>query len=151
MARLEELSTGTLVKGILPDSLTELITRVRVGLDTIKGRVSLVGWQQDSFASGGGGDESNFRQDITRTKDSPSGKPKPFFRSVKLNPQRVGCHARKIAEKIIQHLTLKPGPSVGVTLQIQAQVSQGAPDTTIREVTENASTRKFSTHSFENE
>ena len=78
-------------------------------------------------------------------------KPKRFFGSVKLNPQRAGRDAGKIAEEIIQHLTLQPGATVEVTLEIQAQMPEGAPDSTVRTVMENARTLKFTTHSFEKE
>ncbi|MEI6391056.1 MAG: Swt1 family HEPN domain-containing protein [Verrucomicrobiota bacterium] len=78
-------------------------------------------------------------------------KPKRFFGSVKLNPQRAGRDAGKIAEEIIQHLTLQPGATVEVTLEIQAQIPEGAADTTVRVITENAHTLKFTTHSFEQE
>ena len=78
-------------------------------------------------------------------------KPKRFYGSVKLNPQRVGRDAGKIAEEIVQHLALQPGSTVEVTLEIQAQMPEGAPDNTVRIVTENARTLKFTAQGFETE
>ena len=86
----------------------------------------------------------------TSTPAAPP-KPKRFFGSVKLNPQRAGRDAGKIAEEIIQHLTLQPGATVEVTLEIQAQIPKGASDSTVRTVMENARTLKFTSHSFETE
>jgi hypothetical protein len=82
---------------------------------------------------------------------APSPKPKRFFGSVQLNPQRVGRDAGKIAEEIVQHLALQPGANVEVTLEITAQMPDGAPDNIVRIVTENARTLKFAAQSFEKE
>ena len=59
--------------------------------------------------------------------------------------------AGRIAGEIIQHLALQPGATVEVTLAIQANMPEGAPDATVRNVAENARTLKFSTQSFEKE
>jgi hypothetical protein len=115
---------------------------------------------QQKVSSGGttAAGESEDRGDGEKKTDEPQPpkppvdvKPKRFYGSVKLNPQRVGRDAGKIAEEIIQHLTLQPGATVEVTLEIQAQMPEGASDTTVRTVTENARTLKFTSHSFEKE
>ena len=91
------------------------------------------------------------------TKAAPSdqpavaAKPKRFYGSVQLNAQRVGRDAGKIAEEIVQHLSLQPGATVEVTLEITAQMPDGAPDNIVRIVTENARTLKFTAQSFEKE
>jgi len=56
---------------------------------------------------------------------------------------------KQLAEEIVQHLTLQPGASVEVTLEIQAQMPEGAPDNVVRIVTENARTLKFTAQGFE--
>jgi hypothetical protein len=81
----------------------------------------------------------------------PAPKPKRFYGSVKLNPQRVGRDAGKIAEEIVQHLALQPGSTVEVTLEIQARMPEGAPDNVVRIVTENARTLKLTAQGFEPE
>jgi len=87
----------------------------------------------------------------TVTTTPPPAKPKRFYGSVELNPQRVGRDAGKIAEEIVQHLALQPGAMVKVTLEIQAQMPEGAPDNIVRTVTENARTLKFTAQEFEPE
>jgi hypothetical protein len=84
-------------------------------------------------------------------KPSAPPKPKRFYGSVKLNPQRVGRDAGKIAEEIVQHLALQPGSTVEVTLEIQARMPEGAPENVVRIVTENARTLKFTAQGFEPE
>jgi hypothetical protein len=87
----------------------------------------------------------------TVTTHQATSKPKRFYGSVELNPQRVGRDAGKIAEEIVQHLALQPGSTVKVTLEIQAQMPEGAPENIVRTVTENARTLKFSAQGFEPE
>jgi hypothetical protein len=84
-------------------------------------------------------------------KPAPPAKPKRFYGSVQLNPQRVGRDAGKIAEEIVQHLALQPGATVEVTLEITARMPDGAPDNIVRIVTENARTLKFTAQGFEPE
>jgi predicted AAA+ superfamily ATPase len=84
-------------------------------------------------------------------KPAPPAKPKRFYGSVQLNPQRVGRDAGKIAEEVVQHLALQPGATVEVTLEITAQMPEGAPDNVVRIVTENARTLKFTAQGFEKE
>jgi hypothetical protein len=84
-------------------------------------------------------------------KPAPPAKPKRFYGSVQLNPQRVGRDAGKIAEEVVQHLALQPGATVEVTLEVTAQMPEGAPDNIVRTVTENARTLKFAAQGFEKE
>lgn len=74
-----------------------------------------------------------------------------FHGSVALDPQRLGRDASRIAEEIVQHLTTLPGATVEISLEIQAVVPEGAPEKTVRTVTENARTLKFRTQGFEEE
>ncbi len=59
--------------------------------------------------------------------------------------------AGRIADEVIQHLTKLVGADVRVTLEIQAQLQDGASDKTIRDVTENCRTLRFDTFGFEEE
>jgi hypothetical protein len=81
----------------------------------------------------------------------PPPKRRRFHGSIKLDPQRVGRDAGRVAEEIVQHLALEPGATVEVTLEIQAQLPAGASDNVIRIVTENARTLNFGEHAFEQE
>jgi predicted AAA+ superfamily ATPase len=85
------------------------------------------------------------------TTTPPPAKPKRFHGSVDLDQERVGRDAGRIAEEVISHLTGLVGSKVRVTLEIEAEVPDGAPDSVVRTVTENARTLKFTSHGFEKE
>ncbi|PXF55798.1 MAG: AAA+ family ATPase [Deltaproteobacteria bacterium] len=74
-----------------------------------------------------------------------------FYGSVKLDSLRVGRDAGRIADEVIQHLTKLVGAEVEVTLEIQAQLPDGASDKTVRDVTENCRTLRFDSFGFEEE
>ena len=74
-----------------------------------------------------------------------------FHGSAKLDPQRVGRDAAKIAEEIVQHLTSMIGAEVEVALEIQAHIPDGASTELVRTITENCRTLKFTDHGFEEE
>ncbi len=86
---------------------------------------------------------------------SPSPKaapaPKRFHGSVTLDPTRVGRDAGRIADEVIAHLSGLVGARVKVTLEIEAEIPDGAPDNVVRTVTENSRTLKFTSHGFEND
>jgi hypothetical protein len=82
---------------------------------------------------------------------APEKKIRRFHGSVKLDASRLGRDAGRIAEEIVQHLVLQSGADVEVTLEIHAELSEGAPDTIVRTVTENCRTLKFADHGFERE
>jgi hypothetical protein len=72
-----------------------------------------------------------------------------FHGSVSLDPARLGRDAGKIAEEVIQHLSLLPGARVDVTLEISAEAPDGVPDNVVRTVTENCRALRFRAHGFE--
>ncbi|QKE41374.1 MAG: ATP-binding protein [Ferrovum myxofaciens] len=78
-------------------------------------------------------------------------RPRRFHGCVTLDSARVGRDAGKVAEEVIAHLVGLMGASVTVTLEIEAQIPEGAPDTVVRTVTENGRTLKFSSQGFESE
>ena len=59
------------------------------------------------------------------------------------------CGAVIIADEVISHLAGLVGANVRVTLEIQAEVPSGVPDTIVRIVTENGRTLKFTSQGFE--
>jgi putative DNA methylase len=93
----------------------------------------------------------------TKPISQPSGqiqpaKPKRYHGSVILDSTRVGRDAGRIADEVITHLVGLVGSSVRVTLEIEADIPQGAPDNVVRIVTENSRTLKFASNSgFETE
>ena len=79
----------------------------------------------------------------------PPGRPKRFHGTVALNPIRAGLDASRVADEVIAHLTALPHAVVRVTLEIEADIPEGAPDNVVRTVTENSRTLKFSSQGFE--
>jgi hypothetical protein len=78
-------------------------------------------------------------------------KPKRFHGTVELDPARVGRDAGRIADEVISHLSGLVGANVRVTLEIEAEIPNGAPDNVVRTVTENSRTLKFKNQGFEKE
>jgi predicted AAA+ superfamily ATPase len=90
-----------------------------------------------------------------RPPQAPPAPPVPrlkrFHGTVVLDTERVGRDAGRIAEEIISHLAVEAGSRVTVTLEIDAELPEGAADGLVRTVTENARTLKFTSHGFERE
>jgi hypothetical protein len=81
-----------------------------------------------------------------------SKKPRRYHGTVILDSARVGRDAGRIADEVISHLVGLVGSSVRVTLEIEADIPEGAPDNVVRTVTENSRTLKFESNSgFEKE
>jgi hypothetical protein len=72
-----------------------------------------------------------------------------FHGSVQVDPLRLGRDAVRIAEEIVQRLTGLVGSNVEITLEIQAELADGAGDKLERDVTENCRTLKFTDFGFE--
>ena len=81
----------------------------------------------------------------------PKQAPKRFHGSVKLEAARAGRDASVIADEVIAHLAGLVGAKVTVTLEIEAEMPSGAPETVVRTVTENSRSLKFTTQGFETE
>lgn len=77
--------------------------------------------------------------------------PKRYHGSVTLDATRVGRDASRIADEIISHLAGLMGARVTVTLEIEAELPEGAPDNVVRTVTENGRTLRFTSQGFEKE
>jgi hypothetical protein len=50
---------------------------------------------------------------------------------------------------VVQHLASLVGAKVSVTVEIEAEIPDGAPDNVVRTVAENCRTLKFNSHGFE--
>ena len=72
-----------------------------------------------------------------------------FHGSVPLDPIRITRDTAKIAEEVIQHLSAIPGAKVEITLEIRAQLPDGATEKLARDITENCRTLKFTNYGFE--
>jgi predicted AAA+ superfamily ATPase len=100
----------------------------------------------------GGGTEST--PGGTGAGTEPSEKPiapKRFHGSATLDSKRVGRDAGRIADEVVAHLSGIVGANVKVTLEIEAEITSGAPDHVVRTVTENCRTLKFDSQGFERE
>ena len=81
--------------------------------------------------------------------EPPDKKARRFHGAVTLDTTRVGRDASQIADEVIAHLSGLVGSEVKVTLEIDAEIPEGAPDHVVRAVTENSRTLKFESHGFE--
>jgi hypothetical protein len=72
-----------------------------------------------------------------------------FHGSAALDPIRLGRDASRIAEEIVQHLSAIVGSNVELTLEIRADLPDGASEKLVRDVTENCRTLKFTDYGFE--
>lgn len=77
--------------------------------------------------------------------------PKRFHGTVRLDANRVGRDASRIADEVISHLVGQVGAEVTVTIEIEARLPNGANDQLVRTVTENSRTLKFDNQGFEKE
>lgn len=95
----------------------------------------------------------NHAPETPRSEGVPpvAARPRRYHGVVELDPDRVGRDASRIADEIISHLSTLPSSRVHVTLEIQAEIPDGASEGVIRTVTENARTLKFSSQGFEEE
>jgi hypothetical protein len=76
-------------------------------------------------------------------------KPRRFFGSVILDPLRLARDADRIAHEVVQHLSGMDGAKVKVTLEVHADIPDGAPPEMVRTITENCRTLRFESQGFE--
>ena len=94
------------------------------------------------------------RDDDEGRQDDDDRRPPPLTRfhgSVSLDATRTGRDAGRIADEVITHLAGLVGANVRVTLEIEADIPEGAPEQVVRTVTENSRTLKFTSAGFERE
>jgi predicted AAA+ superfamily ATPase len=103
--------------------------------------------------AGGNAGTASSPPGTTQTSSVPPGavKPKRFHGTAILETARVGRDASRIADEVIAHLAGLVGASVTVTIEVEAEIPDGAPDHVVRTVTENSRTLKFTSQGFEKE
>jgi predicted AAA+ superfamily ATPase len=83
---------------------------------------------------------------------APSGgqpaKPKRFYATVKIDATRMDRDVGQISREVVQHLVGQLMSDVEVTIEIQATVPDGFPEKTVRTISENCRTLKFTQHDF---
>jgi hypothetical protein len=82
-------------------------------------------------------------------EDTPAPKNRCFFMSADLDTTRIGRDMQKYVEEIIQHLTTAPGTKVKVSLEIEAEATDGFTQQTVRTVSENCRTLRVRDSGFE--
>jgi hypothetical protein len=93
--------------------------------------------------------DGNGHEEKDETDEKKERKLTRFHGSVTLNPIRLGRDASQIAEEVVQHLTKIDGAAVRVTLEVDADLPDGASEKLVRDVTENCRTLKFNNYGFE--
>ena len=81
----------------------------------------------------------------------PEAKIRRFYASCQLHPTRIGRDAGRIAEEVVQHLSVLEGAEVEVTMEIQVKVPNGIGDNVVRIISENCKTLRFHDYGFEEE
>ena len=87
-------------------------------------------------------------EDPAEQSPSETSEPAPqlhrrYHGTVRLDPTRAGRDASLIAEEVIAHLVALSGADVTVTIDIEADLPEGASEHIVRTVTENGRTLKF--------
>jgi hypothetical protein len=91
--------------------------------------------KQDDTASGKGGrTKDDERQGPT---DSAQKRPRRFFGSITLDPDKAGLQVAKIAEEILFELTRGSGATLKLTLEIDGSMLNGYPDDVVNVVRSN--------------
>ena len=81
----------------------------------------------------------------------PPKKLRRYHGTKSLNPERVGRDASELASELISHLQGQVGTNVKVTIEIEADIPNGASDSIVRTVLENGNTLGMENHGFEEE
>lgn len=149
---LTDINAGVVVKPEVARRQLEAETAAAQGMGTGAGTGNSSGAGAVTSAPGNGG-TSNVQPGAPGPLPfpAPAVQPKRFHGTVNLDPARVGRDAGRIADEVISHLAGLVGARVKVTLEIEAEVPNGAPDTVVRTVTENSRTLKFTNQGFEKE
>ncbi len=75
--------------------------------------------------------------------------PMRFHGTVQLDADRAGRDMGRIAEEVLQHLTIHRGGRVVVTVEIDAEIPEGLTEDDRRVISENCQVLNFKHHSFE--
>jgi hypothetical protein len=141
----------TLVDADAPGLLVKPeVARRQLDAETVKA-ASVSGPEGPTGDGGTGSNEPDRGTSVASSVEPVSKQPKRFHGTVKLDEDRVGRDASRIADEVIAHLTGLVGAKVTVTLEVEAEIPTGAPDHVVRTVTENSRTLKFTTQEFERE
>ena len=134
---------------VLPES-AELLVKPEVARRQLDAETAPAEPAPGPVPAPGGGEDSQAGEEPTQQPPpSPEKKARRYHGTVTLDNARVGRDAGQIAEEVVAHLAGLVGAQVTVTLEIDAEIPEGAPDHVVRTVTENSRTLKFENHEFE--
>jgi predicted AAA+ superfamily ATPase len=147
--RYRGLRCGQLVN-VTKDNMTGLLVRPDRATKQQEEDVAPVPGAHGGATPGGGGTVTSPGSIGTEPQGSPiAARPKRYYGTVVLDSARVGRDASRVADEVISHLAGLVGANVKVTLEIEAQLPDGASEQVVRTVTENGRTLKFTSHGFE--
>ena|SRR5690242_13695588 len=105
------------------------------------------------MAEFGGGDTRVSTSDAGKGTDAVTKQKVPVLRrfhaSSKVDATRLSRDVDLIACSVVQHLAGLLGTEVTITIEIEAEIPSGTPDSVVRTVTENCRTLKFEASGFE--
>lgn len=96
-----------------------------------------------------GGGDSSVHPPVHPPRDLPKPKARRFHGTVDLDLSRPIPNAGQIVESVIQHLQSGDGTRVSVSIEIVAEIPEGADEKTVRTVSENCRVLKFTDFGFE--
>ncbi len=140
------LQPGAKTVSVLPESAA-LLVKPKVSRAQLDAEVPAASHPPAAKADGGGEADPALPTATPPSEDERT--LRRFHGTVQLNPTRVGRDAGLIAEEVIAHLAGLVDAEVTVTLDIAANLPDGAPEHTVRTVSENSRTLKFDSHGFE--
>ena len=141
-------------RGALTDSDPGLLVRPEVARKQMSAEVVPAGITSEEAGTKLGPGKPGERLETSAEEPSET-TPRPAARryhgSVKLDPTRVGRDAGQVADEVIAHLAGLLGADVRLTLEIEANIPDGASEQVVRTVTENSRTLHFDDSGFETE
>ncbi len=141
---------GVLVKSVVAAAqlAADMLSKVQpTGSSFTYGQTDESNANQRQFVADGGTATS---EQPTLAPTAPT-RPQPqrFYGSVTLDTTRAVRDATAVIEEVAQHLSGMLGTRVEITMEIHADLPEGAPEHIVRTVTENCRTLKFTNYGFE--
>lgn len=105
-----------------------------------------------SISTNGGDTEKGQEGPVPASEDESAGtqpQPRRFHGSVNLNPERLSRDFGKVAQEVVAQLTSLLGTRVEIIVDITAINEDGFSTATVRNITENAKTLRFTDFGFE--
>jgi len=136
-----------------PISEQDLIVRPEIAEAQRKAEATDV--EPEGASGGGQGDGAGGG---TKEPSSPEPGPEPtpatpsktrYFGTKQLAADRYALDFKQITDEILAHLAANPGTEIEVSVEIQAESSEGFDESKVRTISENANTLKFDQSGFE--